>query len=157
LVLSVIVVLTASCATTTVAPHHSATPSTTGVTSPATTSTASTTTTSNTGSLADACGVVTSPDVVIISQSLCLASARVGSTIQIILDPGFDWETPVSNSSAIEVTDVVRTTSGRLEADLVAAQPGRATVSAAGAVSCPPRQACPALVRLWRLQVTVDR
>ena len=101
--------------------------------------------------------MVTGPEVVIISESQCLVSTRVGSTIHIILDPGFEWETPVSNSGAIEVTDVVRTTSGRLEADLVAAQAGRATVSAAGAVDCPPEQACPALVRLWRLQVTVDR
>ena len=63
----------------------------------------------------------------------------------------------ISDSSAIEVTDVVRTSSGKLGADLVAAQLGRATVSSAGGVICPPGQACPALARLWRLEVTVGR
>ena len=147
-----VAVLTASCSTTAVAPHGNTAPSTTGVTSPAT---GSTTTTSGTGSVADPCGVVTGPDVVITSESPCQVSTRVGITIHIILDPGFGWETPVSNSNVIEVADVVRATSGRLEADLIAAQSGRATVSSAGGVICPPRQACPALARLWRLQVTV--
>jgi hypothetical protein len=147
-----VTVLIASCGTPLVNAHHVATPSTTAVTSP---TTAPTSTTSNTGSVADPCGVVSGPDVVIISESPCQVSTTVGVTIQIILDPGFEWETPVSNSSVIEVTDVVRRPSGQLRADLIAAQAGRATVSSAGAVVCPPRQVCPALVRLWRLLVTV--
>ena len=101
--------------------------------------------------------MVTSPGVTIVSESSCQVSTRVGITIHIVLDSGFDWETPVSNSNAIEVTDLVRSAPGRLEADLIAVQSGQALVSAAGAVTCPPRQVCPALVRLWRLQVTVGR
>ncbi len=145
-----VMALTASCSTTSVAPHDSTTPSTTGGIP---TTTASTTTT-GAGSVADACGVVANPDV-IISQDPCQVSTRVGITVHIILDPGFDWETPVSNSNSIEVGDVVKSSSGGLDADLIATQSGRATVSATGSVICPPRQACPALARLWRLQVTV--
>jgi hypothetical protein len=147
-----IAALTVSCGTTAVAPHHSATPPTTGVTS---TTTGSTTTTAGTGGVGNGCGVVVSPDVAITSEGQCQVATRAGITIHIVLDPGFDWQTPMSDSRIIEVTDVVRTTSGQLDADLIASGSGQATVSATGSVLCPPRQACPALVRLWRLQVTV--
>ena len=38
----------------------------------------------------------------------CRVSTHIGVLIAIVLDPGFDWDTPASDSSAIEVANVVR-------------------------------------------------
>jgi len=123
-------------------------------TSPSTSNAASGPTT--TGPAAPPCGVVVSPEVVVTAQpEPCTATTHVAATIHIVLDPGFRWDTPTSDSSIVAVVNVVRQSSGRLDADLRAAGVGQATVSAAGSVLCPPGQPCPALVRLWTLHITV--
>jgi len=100
--------------------------------------------------------VVLSPDVVVTAQpEPCTVSTHIGATIHIVLDPGFRWDTPTSDSSIVEVVNVERQSSGRLDADLRATGVGQATVSATGSVLCPPGEPCPALVRLWALYVTV--
>ncbi|HVC69803.1 MAG TPA: hypothetical protein VNC61_06010 [Acidimicrobiales bacterium] len=100
--------------------------------------------------------MVASPDVVITNDTQpCSVSTRVGVTIHIVLDPGFNWSTPSSDSSADEVVNVERQSSGRLDADVRALRIGLATVSATGSILCPPGQPCPALARLWALRVTV--
>jgi len=89
--------------------------------------------------------VVVSPDVVITAQpEPCTVTTHVGATIHIVLDPGFRWDTPTSDSSVVGVVNVERQSSGRLDADLRAAGVGQATVSATGSVLCPPGQPCPA-------------
>lgn len=120
---------------------------------PTTTSPGSSTTT---GPAAPPCGVVASPDVVITAQpEPCRVTTHVGATIHIVLDRGFRWDTPTSDSSAVGVVNVERRSSGRLDADLRAQSVGQATVSATGSVLCPPGRPCPALARLWSLHVTV--
>jgi len=100
--------------------------------------------------------VVVGPGVVITSQpEPCTVTTRVGASIHIVLDPGFRWDTPTSDSSIVEVVNVERQSSGRLDADLRATGVGQATVSATGGVLCPPGQPCPALARLWALHITV--
>jgi hypothetical protein len=103
----------------------------------------------------DPCGVVAVPGVVVSgAPGPCRASAPVGVTVRVALDPGFDWDTPTSDSGAIRVADVVRPQAGGLEADLVTARAGQARVSATGTVICAPGQRCPRLARLWLLLVT---
>jgi hypothetical protein len=100
--------------------------------------------------------VAASPDVVITdSTQPCSVSTHVGVTIYVVLDPGFNWGTLSSDSSAVEVVNVQRHSSGRLDADLRALRIGLATVSATGSLLCPPGQPCPALARLWALHITV--
>lgn len=100
--------------------------------------------------------MVASPDVVITdSTQPCSVSTHVGVTIHIVLDPGFDWGTPSSDSSAVKVANVQRYSSGRLDADVRTLRIGLATVSATGSILCPPGQPCPALARLWALHITV--
>lgn len=109
-----------------------------------------------TGPAEAACGVVANTEVVVTdSNGPCRVSTHVGVIIAVGLDPGFDWDAPHSDSSAVEVTAVVRQPSGGLHANLVAARVGQATVSASGAVLCQPEQPCPALARLWQLHVSV--
>jgi hypothetical protein len=100
--------------------------------------------------------VVAGPDVVItVRPEPCTVSTHVGATIHIVLDPGFRWDTPKSDSSAVEVVNIDRQASGRLDADLRAERVGQATVSAVGTILCPPGQPCPALARLWAVHITV--
>jgi len=139
-------VLLAACGSSGIPPKGSPT------TSPSTSSSTSGPTT--TGPAAPPCGVVVSPDVMITAQP-CTVATHVGVTIHIVLDPGFRWDTPTSDSTIIEVVNVQRQSSGRLDADLRAAGVGQATVSATGLALCPPGQPCPALARLWALHVTV--
>ena len=140
--------LVASCGSPVVPPSGNPTTSTTTA--------GRTTVPTITGTAAGTCGVVASAEVAVTDGTEpCRVSTHIGVLIAIVLDPGFDWDTPASDSSAIEVANVVRQSSGRLDADLIAAQVGQATVSAAGAVLCPAEHFCPALARLWRLHVTV--
>ena len=144
--------LLTACGSSGVPPRSS--PTTSPSTSPSTSSATSGPTT--TGPAAPPCGVVVSPEVVVTAQpGPCTVTTHVGATIHIVLDPGFRWDTPTSDSSIVEVVNVARQSSGRLDADLRAAGVGQATVSAAGSVLCPPGQPCPALVRLWTLHITV--
>lgn len=146
--LSVATTLLASCGSSATPPTGSpaSTRPTPGSTAPTTTS----------GPAGAPCGVVAGPGVVITSRpEPCDVSTRVGGTISIVLDAGFSWNTPTSDTGAVEVADVQRQPSGSLSAVLQAARVGQATVSAGGSVLCPPGQACPALARLWQLHVTV--
>jgi len=120
------------------------------------TSSTSTSGPTTTGPAAGQCGVVVSPDAVITAEpEPCSVLTHVGATIHVVLEPGFRWADPKSDSSTIEVVNVTRQSSGRVDADLRAVRVGQATVSATGSVLCPPGQPCPALVRLWALHVTV--
>jgi len=142
------VALLAACGSTGVPPTGSPT------TSPSTSSSTSGPTT--TGAALPPCGVVVSPEVVVTAQpEPCTVTTHVGATIHIVLDPGFRWTTPTSDSRVVGVVNVQRQSSGRLDADLRAAGVGQATVSATGSVLCPPGQPCPALARLWALHITV--
>ena len=85
-----------------------------------------------------------------------MVATHVGATIHIVLDPGFTWNTPTSDSSVVQVVNVQRQSSGRLDADLRAVNVGQATVSSTGSILCPPGQACPALARLWAVHITVS-
>jgi len=140
--------LLTACSSSSVPPTGSPT------TSPSTSSSTSGPTT--TGPAAPPCGVVISPDVVVTAQpEPCTVTTHVGVTIHIVLDPGFRWEIPTSDSSIVEVVNVQRQSSGRLDADLRATGVGQATVSATGGILCPPGQPCPALARVWALHITV--
>src|ERR1019366_1190793 len=137
LVALALAVLLASCGSSSVPPFGSTTTShsTSGPTAP--------------DPAGQPCGVVADPDVVVTGHpEPCTVSTRVGATVHIVLDPGFRWDNPKSDSNAVEVVNIDRQDSGRLDADLRAEQVGEATVSAVGAVLCPPGQPCPALARL---------
>ena len=85
--------------------------------SPSTSSSTSGPTT--TGPAAPSCGVVVSPDVAVTAQpEPCTVTTHVGATVHIVLDAGFRWDTPTSDSSIVEVVNVERQSSGRLDADL---------------------------------------
>ena len=102
------------------------------------------------------CGVATGPGVVVTSgPEPCTVTAQVGATIHVVLDPGFRWDDPRSDTGAVVVTAIRRPASGGLTAELHAAAVGRATVTATGALACAPGQPCPALARQWSAQVTV--
>ncbi len=123
----------------------------------ATTSTTTTPTTSTTAPPGPPCGVVANADIVFTSRTEpCAVTTRVGVTIHLALDRGFVWNDLKSDSPAVIVTDAHRPTSGGgLNADLHVEQVGRGIVTSTGGIACPPGQPCPALARLWRLDVTV--
>lgn len=109
------------------------------------------------GLAAPPCGVVPGPEVVITNSTQpCSVATHVGATIHIVLDAGFTWNTPTSDSSVVHVVNVQRQSSGRLDADLRAVNVGQATVSSTGSILCPSGQACPALARLWAVHITVS-
>ena len=102
------------------------------------------------------CGVVgTSGVVVTPGQESCTVTAHPGATIHVVLDRGFRWDDPKSDSGAVVVGGIVRPPGGGLAADLRAVAVGRATVTSVGAVACPTGQPCPALARLWSVHVIV--
>ena len=83
-------------------------------------------------------------------------ATHVGVTIHVSLDPGFNWSAPTSNSAVVRVENIQRpSTGGGLQADLKAVAVGQVSVTSTGGVACAPGQPCPALARLWRLDVTV--
>ena len=106
--------------------------------------------------VAPSCGVVASPDVVVTSRiEPCAATTHVGSTVHIVLDPGFRWDGLKSDSDVVQVGGIQRPSSGGLTADLYAAAVGQATVTAVGTLACAPGQPCPALARQWSLHLTI--
>lgn len=109
------------------------------------------TTTPGTGNVP--CGVVPAAGVTVVPGT-CLVTAPVGATVQLRLDTGFDWGDPTSDSAVVRVEDVRRPPGGGLDATLVVMVSGRATVSATGTIACAPDRACPALARLWRVEVS---
>jgi len=139
--------LLASCSTSSVPPGAGST--TTAVT-PSTTAT-----TTPTASVL--CGVVASPEVTFTSHTEpCAITTHLGVTIHLVLDTGFLWNDPTSDSPAVQVANIERPSAGGgLQADLKAVAVGQATVTSAGGIACPPGQPCPALARLWELHVTV--
>ncbi|MGO8873755.1 MAG: hypothetical protein ACLQPH_20615 [Acidimicrobiales bacterium] len=142
---SAVAVLTAACGQGALAPTRS----------PPSSGPATTVTTTPPGGTPP-CGVAAGPGVTVTGPpEPCSASAHVGATLSVVLDAGFDWSTPTSDSSAVDVADVRRRSTGTLTAELLAARAGRATVSAVGTVRCAPGQACPALALRWQLRVTV--
>jgi hypothetical protein len=142
--------LIAACGTPAASPGAERTTTTASATAPPTTAPGS-----DGSPTAGACGVVPGAGVVVTSTVPCRGSTGVGGVVRVELDPGYNWTTPVSDSSAVEVTAVRRGPSGRLNAELLAVDVGQAIVSSAGSVLCPAGQACPALVRLWKLIVVV--
>jgi|GEM_PF-2689895 len=154
IVLGALVVLSLGAAIVGVRGAPGAPPTTTSTTSPP--PSASTTSTTS-APVSYRCGVVPSPEVVIVSSNtfLCSVTTRVGDTIHVVLNPGLRWSTPMSDLSAVVVENVQRQSTGGLDADLIAVHAGRATVTAMGTALCPPGGACPQFIVLWRLHVTV--
>jgi hypothetical protein len=137
-------------------------PGTRATTAPTTTSTGVVTTattvdtTPGSAPSAASCGVVAASGVAVAPGSTpCLVTVRVGTGVGIDLGPGFAWSDPTSSSAAVRVTDVGRPPAGGLTAVLEADAPGTATVTSSGPVVCTGGGACPALARLWRLEVDV--
>lgn len=102
------------------------------------------------------CGVVPGPGVTLTTRpGACAATAPVGATIGVVLSAGYRWGVPTSDAPAVDVAAVRRPPGGGLRVELQAVAPGEATVRAEGRVVCAPGRACPALVILWSLDVTV--
>jgi hypothetical protein len=101
--------------------------------------------------------VEASPDIVFTSRTEpCAVTTHVGVTIHLVLDTGFNWNDPTSDSGVVQVQNIQRpSTGGGLQADLKASALGQVTVTSAGGVACAPGQPCPALARVWGLHITV--
>jgi hypothetical protein len=113
-------------------------------------------TTTTLPSKASACGVVASPSVHFVStESPCVIRVRVGTNVGIKLRSGFRWGYPVSNSRAVVVTTISRSSIGVTNFRLHAAAIGRATIHVTGTVYCKSGVACPELALLWTLKVIV--
>lgn len=118
---------------------------------------ATTTTTAGAAISPSTCGVVIAPGVTVtVSPSEpCSATTQVGVTVRIVLDHGMRWENPTSNSPTIQVGRVHVSPGGVLTADLHAATPGQATVTAMGWDVCVPHRVCLPLGMQWSLPITV--
>jgi uncharacterized membrane protein YdfJ with MMPL/SSD domain len=113
-------------------------------------------TTTTQASAQSICGIVANPAVHVISKnSPCVIRVRVGTNIRIKLRSGFRWGYPASNSRAVVVTTISRSSIGVSAATLHAAKVGHATIRTAGTVYCKPGVACPDLALLWSLKVIV--
>jgi hypothetical protein len=125
-------------------------------TSGSTVGASSVTTTTRAPSVLSACGVVASPSVHFVSKdSPCVIRVRVGTNVRIKLRSGFRWGYPTSNSRAVVVTTISRSSTGVHAATLHAAAVGHATIHATGTVYCKPGVVCPDLALLWSLRVIV--
>ena len=146
---AVMAILLAACTTSSVPPGGTSTSS-----APTSTSTSTSTTTASTSV---PCGVVASPEITFTSRTEpCAIATHVGVTIHLVLDTGFLWNDPTSNSPVVQVENIQRPAQGGgLQADLKALAVGQATVTSSGGIACPPGQPCPALARVWSLHVTV--
>lgn len=113
-------------------------------------------TTTTQASAQSSCGIVANPAVHVVSKdSPCVIRVRVGTNIRIKLRSGFRWGYPASNSRAVVVTTISRTSIGVTAATLHAAKIGHALIRTAGTVYCKPGVACPDLALLWSLKVIV--
>lgn len=102
------------------------------------------------------CGVVASPAVHFVSKgSPCEIRVRVGTNVRIRFRTGLHWSNPVSNSRAVAVIVISRSSIGVNAATLHAATMGRARIVATGTVYCKPGTMCPDLAMLWSLEVIV--
>ena len=120
--------------------------------------TASTTTTTVAPSSASSCGVAQSAVVRVVSaDSPCTVVARVGGSFEIVLRPGWRWGTPVSNSKAVIVSQLTKTSKGVADAVLTATAVGAASITVTGTIYCAPNKVCPDLAMLWTLKVLVTK
>ena len=102
------------------------------------------------------CGVVLNPGVHIVSHgSICVIRVARGSDVRIKMRSGFRWGNPVSNSSAVVVTSISRSSFGVNAVTLHAAATGHALIRDTGTILCPVGRACPDLALLWSLKVIV--
>ena len=102
------------------------------------------------------CDVVANSAVHFVSGNTpCVIRVRVGTNVRIKFRTAMRWSNPVSNSHAVTVIVISRTTTGVSAATLHATAVGRAKVTATGTFSCPPGAMCPDLAMLWSLQVIV--
>jgi hypothetical protein len=119
---------------------------------------ASTTTTTVAPSSTSTCGVAQSAVVRVVSaDSPCTVAARVGGSFEIVLRSGWRWGTPVSNSKAVIVSQLTRTSKGVSDAVLTATSVGVATITVTGTIYCAPNKVCPELAMLWTLKVLVTK
>jgi hypothetical protein len=104
------------------------------------------------------CGIVANPAVHVVSKaSVCVISVHVGTNVRIKLRSGFRWGYPMSDSRAVVVTTISRSSFGVNAVTLHAAAIGRATIRTTGTVYCKPGVACPDLALLWSLIVIVTK
>jgi hypothetical protein len=119
---------------------------------------ASTTTTTVVPPSASTCGVAQSAVVRVVSaDSPCTVAARVGGSFEIVLRTGWRWGTPVSNSKAVIVSQLTKTSKGVASAVLTATSVGAATITVTGTIYCAPNKVCPDLAMLWTLKVLVTK
>ena len=103
-----------------------------------------------------ACGIAESPQFRIVSQpSPCDVVTYVGARISIVLGSGFRWSAPTVGAGRVRVSGLVHAVSGGLSATVRALAVGQTTIRSVGGLVCPPGQACPALARLWSLNVII--
>ena len=108
--------------------------------------------------VASSCGVNESATLRVITRpEPCTIAVTLTSSFIVVLDPGFRWSAPRSSSPALGVTNVTRPSSQRVSARVTALALGRATLTSEGAIICRAGQACPALARLWVINVVVVR
>lgn len=107
--------------------------------------------------LASSCGVRASATMRIITQpEPCTIAVTLATSFVVVLERGYRWSAPRPSSQVLKVTHVTRPT-GRSVSAVSARTLGRATLTSEGAIICPAGQVCPALARLWVINVVVVR
>jgi hypothetical protein len=102
------------------------------------------------------CGVVAQATVRINSSVFpCVVTAKVGTRVRLVFDPGWRWSYPLSSSAVIQIRAVSLSSNGVNGAVVVAMRVGTATVSVTGVIICKSNVACPALARLWSVRFRV--
>jgi hypothetical protein len=102
------------------------------------------------------CGVVLSPGVHVESAgSTCVIRVAAGTNVRIKMRSGFHWGNPTSNSSAVIVTAISRSSFGVNAVTLHAATLGHAVIRDTGIILCPASRACPDLALVWSVKVIV--
>ncbi len=102
------------------------------------------------------CGLAAAGATRVLSSSTpCLLATVVGSSFQVSLAGGFHWSTVASSSSALKVSGPDPKTSAGGRVSIIAKRTGSATLTSTGTMVCAAGVACPALARLWSIDVLV--
>lgn len=116
------------------------------------------TTTTVASTTASVCGVAQSDVVRLVSvDSPCTVATHVGGSFEVVLRSGWRWGTPTSDSRAVIVAQVTKTSKGVADAVLSATSVGVATIRVTGTIYCSPGEVCPDLAMLWTLRVIVTK
>ena len=106
--------------------------------------------------LSAACGLATGTQYrALVRTEPCVISLAVGDSFRLALDKSFRWGGLHASSGAVHESTASGPPSGGLSSIVTARSVGRVTLSATGVMVCAPGVACPALARLWVLQVVV--